>query len=178
MDFIWKDINGFEGKYRINMNGDVMSLMKKNAIILKPQKDRNGYHHVSIGSHNLCRVHRLVAQAFIPNPENKRTVNHIDGDKLNNSVFNLEWATHSENLKHAFENCIREPTKPLLGKLGILHHSSEKVYQYTKNMKYINEYGSAREAMRKTGINHCNISRVRNGKRVTAGGFIWKSKKI
>ena len=71
--------------------------------LLKPKRQRNGYLKVRIGSKEM-RVHRLVALAFIPNPMNKPDVNHIDGNKENNRVENLEWVTKSENMKHAYEN--------------------------------------------------------------------------
>lgn len=85
-------------EYKVTRGGEVYSPFRK----LKPGKGSHGYLTV-----NLCGisrlVHRLVAEKYIPNPEGKRTVNHIDGDKLNNNVDNLEWATDSENNKHAFD---------------------------------------------------------------------------
>jgi hypothetical protein len=87
--------------YEITAEGVVIN--KHNGHIVKPQKNDKGYLRVSIGK-KLMFVHRLVAQLYVPNPENKEQVNHIDGNKLNNSATNLEWATNQENRDHAVTN--------------------------------------------------------------------------
>lgn len=109
-DEIWKDIPGFEGRYQVSNIGNIRSLqdnhgnerIQSRATWISPK----GYQYVQLFvkdvRHNVS-VHHAVASAFIPNPENKYTVNHKDGNKLNNQVTNLEWATYSENLKHAHE---------------------------------------------------------------------------
>lgn len=113
---IYKDIKGYEGLYQISNFGNVKSIermvknsshsyMKLKERILKFKKSKAGYIQASINMNNVAKyfyVHRLVAIAFLENPENKRTVNHKDGNKLNNSLENLEWATHKENSQHAF----------------------------------------------------------------------------
>lgn len=106
---IWKDIPGFEGLYEVSSCG----LIRKGGRIKKLHKDHGGYLTVWLSkcSKMKClKVHRLVALAFIPNPEGKRTVNHIDGNKQNNHVENLEWATHSENITHANNTGLRTVT--------------------------------------------------------------------
>ena len=104
----WKEIVGFEGRFSISDCGII-----KNDITgkeLKTTISKKGYHQVSTkpfgrnGKTKVFRIHREVALAFIPNLYNKSTVNHIDGDKNNNYVSNLEWATVSENIQHAFDN--------------------------------------------------------------------------
>jgi len=107
---MWKDINGYEGHYKVNINGDVMSFKrfnktgnKSDVFILKPKIDAYGYHEVSLfigGKVKCMKIHRLVAIAFIENPQNKPQVNHIDANKINNNLSNLEWATPQEDANH------------------------------------------------------------------------------
>lgn len=117
MEEVWKSIEGFEGLYEISSLGRVKSLPKElpyrfgvrvtSERIMKPNKNECGYRIVGLmkdKKRHMHKVHRLVAMAFIPNTENKRCVNHKDGNKENNSVENLEWVTHKENMKHAVEN--------------------------------------------------------------------------
>lgn len=100
---MWKEIDGYEGRYEVSNYGNVRSLnfrqtgMVKN---LKPQPDKKGYLTVGLckdGGMKWGKIHRLVASAFIPNPDNKPQVNHKDGNKANNCVNNLEWATSATN---------------------------------------------------------------------------------
>lgn len=114
MEELWKPVVGYEGKYMVSNFGNVMSLggvrgsepMK----LLKQQRTTNGYKKVCLGNGGSGKkpsqvgVHRIVATAFVPNPENKEQVNHKDGDKTNNHVENLEWVTRSENALHAYRN--------------------------------------------------------------------------
>ena len=113
----WKDIKGYEGLYMVSNMGRVLSVGKKsnhnNSIILK-DSNMLGYRVVSLRKHNtakIYKVHRLVAQAFIDNPLDKKQVNHIDGDKTNNVVTNLEWATAKENTRHAFKTGLNAPQR-------------------------------------------------------------------
>lgn len=87
--------------YEITKDGKVIN--KRNGKVVKPQPNGKGYLRVSIGG-KLQFVHRLVAEKYIPNPQNKEQVNHKDGNKWNNSVDNLEWTTNDENRKHAVKN--------------------------------------------------------------------------
>lgn len=113
MGEIKKDVVGYEGLYLVNELGEVYSV--KSGRQLTPCENRFGYLNVCLrksGKGKTEKVHRIVAKAFIPNPENKPQVNHIDGNKKNNCADNLEWVTNSENKKHAFvsgisKNCIR-----------------------------------------------------------------------
>lgn len=101
---IWRDIDGYEERYQVSNYGRVKSFWRGAIKILKPAAISRGYLFVSLCKPNQRKqfyIHRLVAQAFIPNPDNKRTVNHIDGHRLNNCVENLEWATAAENTHHA-----------------------------------------------------------------------------
>jgi len=110
MKEIWKDIKGFKGLYQISNLGRVKSLKKKRGFlilkekILKSHLDNLGYQMLTLvknKKHKQYRIHRLVAIAFISNLNNKKEVNHIDGNKSNNNILNLEWSTRSENMKHA-----------------------------------------------------------------------------
>lgn len=97
---IWRDIIGTQGNYKISTLGRVMSLVGK-CKLLSVRKDKNGYMKINIGRYNKYKlsslIHRLVAETFIPNPDNKPCIDHINGDKSDNNVNNLTWVTYHEN---------------------------------------------------------------------------------
>lgn len=108
---IWKDVVGWEGLYRVSSHGSVFSVRKK---ILLKSSNVAGYRQVILcrdSKMSSGRVHRLVAMAFIPNPDNKPEVNHIDGNKSHNYFKNLEWVTSSENVSHTYKSLGRVPRK-------------------------------------------------------------------
>ncbi len=116
MKEIWKDICNCKG-YQVSNYGRVKSLPKKTKnqysykeIILKQSSDKNGYKVVGINN-KTKKVHRLVAEAFIPNPKNLPQVNHISGIKEDNNISNLEWCTCKQNINHAFKNELIKPKK-------------------------------------------------------------------
>ena len=178
MDEIWKDIEGYEDDYQVSNLGRVKSLPKKcwngkgywfrDGRILIPIKSKKGYLNEWCRK-RIFKVHRLVANAFIPNPQNLPQVNHIDGDKTNNCVTNLEWVTDGENLLHAYRVLGRKQ------KAGKNHHNSRAVLQL-KDGKIINSFDSLNEATRATGAHHSGISMCCNGKIKKHKGYQWRYK--
>lgn len=159
---MWKPILEYENYFEISDTGIVRRL--SNQKILKPHKTYKGYLRIALCVNKVSKkytIHRLVALTYIPNPDNKEYVNHIDGNKLNNSVSNLEWATHCENETHAFINKLK---------------CRKPVIQYDLNNNYINEFSSAYAASLSTKIARSSIFECCNGKLNTAGKYIWKFK--
>jgi hypothetical protein len=118
---VWKDIEDFEGYYQVSNKGRVRSLHGDEPYILKQsiKQKYGGYWYVNMsvdGNQKSCEVHRLMAIAFIPNPDNKPCVNHIDGNSLNNELSNLEWCTYAENNEHAYRLGLNDKSK--FGKHG------------------------------------------------------------
>jgi hypothetical protein len=112
----WRPVVGYEGSYEVSNTGRVKALAKYHGVIwfeemiMRPQHDRYGYLVVGLRSHGVqktIKVHRIVAEAFIPKVDGKPQVNHIDGDKTNNSVENLEWCNYVENIQHAIKTGLR-----------------------------------------------------------------------
>ena len=163
----WKPIPGYEGKYDISNYGRVKSYqLDSNGKILSPGKDGSGYCFVNLckdGKAKLRTIHRLVAEAFIPNPSNFPQVNHMDECKKNNYFGNLEWCSS------AYNNSYGTRTRRAVEKLSI------PVVQLEKKGNFIAEFESLREASRRTGIASTNISRCCNHKpgHYSAGGFLW-----
>ena len=152
MKEIWKQIPN--SVYSISNTGKVRN--NKTTRILKPIKDKDGYLKVNLyilGNRRTYTIHRLVAQAFIPNPDNKPQVNHINGSKTDNRVINLEWNTCKENINHAISSGLIKIRTP--------------IYCSTNNKIY----SSIREAERELNIHHSYISRVCNGTYVQAKGY-------
>ena len=192
MEEIWKDIEGYEGLYQVSNLGRVRSLdriipsklknnnfVKKKGKIIQLRKKKDGYVQVKLkkdGSQKLMSVHRLVAKAFIDNPNNYEIVNHKDNNPENNNEKNLEWCTQSYNIKYSYNQKRSKSPKYWKGKLGINHCRAKQVNQYDLNFKYINTYGSIGEAERITGISHGNIISCCKGNYKTAGGYIWRYK--
>lgn len=120
----WRPIKGFEGLYEVSNKGRVRSFYTREAKVLKPSINKDGYLKAGLskdGKMYLKSIHRLVASAFIPNIGDKPQVNHIDGDKTNNTVDNLEWVTCKENIQHAWNTGLSRMTKERKKKLSESH---------------------------------------------------------
>lgn len=153
-----KPIPGFED-YFVNIIGQVKSTKKNKVRWLKPYTEKDGYKIVNLyanGKMKAHKVHRLVAQAFIPNPESKPQVNHIDGNKADNRVRNLEWCTVAENKQHSYSTLgVGRIKKVRCVETGIV-------------------YESGRAAGRILNIRRESISDVLRGVQKTAGGYHWE----
>jgi hypothetical protein len=117
-------------------------------------------------------IHRLVAEAYIQNPDNKPCVNHKDGNKTNNNVANLEWCTYSENMVHCYKEL--GIISYMKGKTGKDNVNSKKVNQYTKEGIFVKTYDSIAQAGNEVGVYKSNISSCCKGKLNSTGGYLWK----
>lgn len=155
----WKPIDGFPN-YQVSNRGRVMNL--ETGKVLKNRSNNHGYPYVALpkgdGKPKNMLVHRLVATAFIPNPDNLAQVNHLDEDKTNNNVENLEWCTASQNMRHS------------------AHQMSCKINQLTLDGEFIRQWESSMQIERETGYDQGNIikccKRYKNYSHV--GGFKWE----
>lgn len=120
---IWKWIDGFEGKYEVSNLGNVRSYVTPR--LLRPFKKKNGYVGVKLSGGAELAVHRLVADAFIPNTGNLPEVNHRDCQKWNNAVYNLEWVTHQQNIQHAADNGLLAHRKVARGSAANKSHLTD-----------------------------------------------------
>lgn len=165
-------------EYKINEQGEIFSRYKYKTNIVtdewrlvKHVLDKGvGYYLVTLVNSKTKQrknqfIHRLLSQAFHPNPLNKAHVNHKDGNKQNNCLSNLEWATSKENSQHAVNVGLTTYT-----------HCEKAVLQYTLDGTFVAEYKSLQQANDITGVAKQNISKVVRGIRIHAGSFVWKYK--
>ena len=197
---IWKPIMGYEGLYECSNLGRVRSLDRidsnnhpLNGVILKPYISNSGYLLVGLykqQKRDRKLLHRLVAEAFLPNPDNKPEIDHINTIKTDNTVFlnedgsinyektNLRWTTRKENINNPLTKTKMQinARKPSKGKYGKKHHRSKPIIQYDKDGNFIKEWDCANDVERVLGISNKHIGSVCLGKRKSCGGYIWKYK--
>ena len=182
MEEIWKDIKGYEGLYRVSNLGRVKSLKKRvnfysglykeikqrtyRERIINLRKTNRGYMVVELYKNGIGKrfsIHRLVAENFIKNSNNLPQVNHIDGNKENNNINNLEWCTGSQNIKHAI-------------KTGLFKAKKRPVIQYDLNGNYIKKWDTIKDFLIEKNINlkSSAITKCCKGKRKSAYGYKWK----
>ena len=189
----WKDVKDFEKLYQISNLGNVRSLdtiinckgakgidehLRKGRI-LKKHKGTTGYYYINLSKNSKIkqvRVHRLVAETFIPNPNNLPCVNHKDGNKLNNNTSNLEWCSYSYNNSEAYKIGLKQ--NKYKGKYGKEAQFSKPLLQYTLDNKFIKEWENASQVKRELGFCAENIRSVCNGRRKQANGYKWKYKEV
>lgn len=193
----WRDIPQYEGLYQVSNQGQIRSIdriVRRNGettknlrgFILLPLYQKSGYMFVFLSKNGKAKrmaIHRAVALAFIPNTENKPEVNHINEDKTDNRVENLEWATIKENRNYgtriargiANRNQTGEKNG-MFGKRGSLNPNSKKVLQYDLSGQFIREYDSVKMAAEMTHSNASLIARVANGYLKQTNSFIWRYK--
>lgn len=176
-------MSGYEGRYQVNKYGEVLSIYqhhdrkrKKYHIskrYLKIQHGSSGHLFVVLhkdGKRKLCYIHILVAQAFLPNPRNVKSVYHKDGDITNNCVDNLEWCYLNEFRTPT--ECQIETARQLGHKTGGMY--KKKICKLDSNNCVLAQYDSLVEACKINKLNIGHVSEVCSGKRTTAGGYYWK----
>lgn len=181
----WLPIEGYNN-YEVSNFGKIKSVERIDSLgrtvkerILKQVTNKYGYQQVCLckdGKKKMFRVHRLVASAFIPNPNNYPVVNHKDEVKTNNHVSNLEWCTVEYNNNYGTRNdrySGENHPKPMLGKFGKDNPTSKQVIQLMLDGEVIKIWGSTREIKRELGYNNSSISACCRGKRKSAYKYKW-----
>ena len=198
MEEKWKDIEGYEGLYQVSNLGRIKSLEREchfknrwgqdavrhiDEMIMKQKVKFNGYLTICLSNGKTRKhilVHRLVAKAFIPNPENKPQIDHINGDKQLNIVTNLRWVTAEENISNPLwiekANNVSKETRD---KMSLSAHKSHNkaIVQYDLNGELVGIFDSAAIACRFYGYNKSSICDVLKGRHKQAYGYRWEYKK-
>ena len=194
MTEVWKDIAGYEGLYQVSNLGRVKSLPRElkrftdrkclaKERILTAHPNSKGYLRIQLkkdGKTEQRFLHRLVAEAFIPNPSNKGEVNHIDNAPTNNKAENLEWTTHKENMEWSSKCGRYDHLKEQRSKYGKMNISKarkcveRKVCLIDENGNVIKEYSTLTDACKDYGLDGGGVCRCCQGKQKTCGGYRWR----
>lgn len=168
MEEIWKRIEEYPN-YEVSNMGRVKNVNRN--IILTPLDNGKGYKYVQLwkGGRHKYYIHRLVANSFIPNPENRTEVDHINGDPSDNRAENLRWATKFENMNNPVTTNRMSTAKKNQEK----GNHQTPITQYDLNGNFIKEYPTIKEAVMETGTNRTSIISCANGRYKTANGFRW-----
>lgn len=170
MEEIWKDIEGYENLYMVSSLGRVKSLNYNHTgkeKILKYGKRPNGYLITTLMKNGIRKdiyIHRLVAQTFIPNPDNKPCVDHIDTNFLNNKAENLRWCTQKENVNNPLS------IEKIKGKNN---YKAKPILQFTLNGEFVRRWDCIMDASRELGCSYGNISSCCRGSRNKSYGYKW-----
>lgn len=189
---VWKPVVGYEGLYEVSSKGRVRSLPFKhsNCKVLKLTQRNNGYLFLTLSKNRVQKphsVHRLVAMAFIPNPDNKPTVNHKNEIRTDNRVENLEWATYYEqnhygtHLQKAKSSLKRTYNTPQMKEMLSLRQKKNKsgaacgkrIVQLDKSFNFVNTWNSITQAATTLCISQSSISMCLTGKTTSSHGYLW-----
>lgn len=181
---IWKDIKDYEGMYQCSSYGRVRSLDRyveehngkkqfRKGQIIKPRLNKNGYLQLALNKNSKRKmkyVHILIAETFLENNEKLETVNHKDGNKLNNNMDNLEWASYSENNQHAYSELNRSVTKE--------GAKPKTVYFIDTQDNSVKQFNSIKETTINVGLSHTQINRYIHSNKKWKGRYIFKTDSI
>ena len=157
----YKEVS-YSKTHAVNDCGDVINI--RHRATLKPGVNKKGYLTVCLENKRTRAIHRLVAETFIPNPENKPQVNHIDGNKQNNNVDNLEWCTNSENIRHAFDNNLIDTNKISQAMSGTNNHRAKLTEQEVREIRDLCYLNNDSEIAKLYFVSRSLISLIRNNK--------------